>query len=398
MMADSNPQIDPREFRDTLGQFPTGVVIITAIVDTEAVGMVVGSFVSVSLDPPLVAFLPTRSSSTYAKLKRASRYCVNVLSVEQESTCRQFASKTPDKFAGVDWHLSSNDLPRLSDAVAWIEFEHTTTFEAGDHDIVMGRVIDLEINFAGSPLLFFQGGYGGFRSRSRVAPFAADLREQLQLADLARDVMDELSEDLDLECYAQAIVDGDLAIVAGAGATEGVRAQIGRRLPFVPPYGAVFMAHRPREEAIQVWSTHMRPSEHSQQQQREMLERVERRGWSLGLSAPNHDEVWSEVAELAEAAPTPHTERELTVKLDQLLPFYEPSHLDSDAKYDPRILAAPVFQDHRVCSRSRCSIFRAGSPGRNWCGGQIDCRPRLLRSHVGSRACKRCPQAGARIL
>ncbi|GAB2843953.1 flavin reductase family protein [Actinocorallia aurea] len=154
---------DARRFREVLGHYPTGVVVVTAIAEDGApTGMVVGSFTSVSLDPPLVAFLPSRTSASYAKLRTSSSFCVNVLASGQEDLCRTFASKVPDKFAEIGWTGAPSGSPVLDKALAWIDCDVAGTVPAGDHDIVLGAVRDLAVLDATAPLLFFQGGYGTF--------------------------------------------------------------------------------------------------------------------------------------------------------------------------------------------------------------------------------------------
>ncbi|HTK64424.1 MAG TPA: flavin reductase family protein [Pseudonocardia sp.] len=157
--------IDARHFRNVLGSYPTGVVVITAI-DTEGnpAGMAVGSFTSVSLDPPLVAFLPDKSSTSFPKIRTASSFCVNVLAADQEDVCRGFAMRGGDKFAGVDWKPTSSGAPRLEGVSAWIDCEFESVTEAGDHYIVLGRVRELEAPGDGLPLVFFQGTYGHFKA------------------------------------------------------------------------------------------------------------------------------------------------------------------------------------------------------------------------------------------
>lgn len=342
--------IDSNTFRETLGHFPTGVVVVTAIVDDEPLGMVVGSFTSVSLDPPLVAYLPARTSSSYARLGASDTFCVNVLAASQEALCRQFASRTGDKYAGVAWHRSELGSPILDEAVAWIDCTVDRVVEAGDHDIVIGAVHDLGVGTAGSPLLFFQGGYGGFSSRSLVAGFSADLREQLQVADLARQPMESLAQELGLSCYAQAVVDEDLVIVAGAGAGgDAVRTHIGRRMPFRPPYGALLCDDADLDAAVARWERHAGApvSEAVRDEHARMLRQARERGWSIGLVAPRHDEVWAEVAEFSAVPPTPELERRIGLLMEDLLPFYEPSALP-DGEVGVRLLGAPVRRDGQV--------------------------------------------------
>lgn len=148
------------DFRRILGHYPTGVCIITSIdADDVPLGMVVGSFTSVSLDPPLVGFLPMTSSESWRRIGATGRFCVNVLSARQEMLCRTFASRTPDKYEGVDYRLSPGGLPILDGAIAWIECSIHAEHEAGDHLIVLGAVRALDVDRPETPLLFFKGDY-----------------------------------------------------------------------------------------------------------------------------------------------------------------------------------------------------------------------------------------------
>ena len=124
--------------------------------------MAVSSFTSVSLEPPLVAFLPDKSSTSWPKIRDAGAFCVNILSAGQEGLCAQFARKGIDKFAGVAWRPAPSGAPILDGGMAWIDCELTQTFESGDHYIAIGRVLQLEAVEYGIPLVFFQGGYGHF--------------------------------------------------------------------------------------------------------------------------------------------------------------------------------------------------------------------------------------------
>lgn len=157
--------IDPKWFRDVLGRYPTGVCAITAMdPDGNVSGMAVGSFTSVSLNPPLVAFLPDRSSTSWPKIERAGKFCVNVLSDQQLDVCKRFASKAEDKFAGLSYQLSRNGSPIIDGVVAWVDCDLCSVQEAGDHYIVIGAVRELQAESDCSALLFYRGGYGGFAS------------------------------------------------------------------------------------------------------------------------------------------------------------------------------------------------------------------------------------------
>jgi 3-hydroxy-9,10-secoandrosta-1,3,5(10)-triene-9,17-dione monooxygenase reductase component len=163
MTIQVDPSIDSVTFRRVLGHYPTGVSVITSLDPTGApVGLVVGSFTSVSLKPPLVAFFPDKSSTSWPRIERAGRFCVNILAREQQDLCKRFAAKGNDKFAGLSYELSTAGSPVLKDIVAWIDCAVHAVYEAGDHFIVLGRVLELDIAKADEPLLFFRGGYGSF--------------------------------------------------------------------------------------------------------------------------------------------------------------------------------------------------------------------------------------------
>jgi len=163
--------IDNQTFRKILGHYPTGICAITAIVEGSAVAMVVGSFTSVSLDPPLVGFFPDRSSTSWPKIRAAGRFCVNVLGAHQMNLCRILATKSENKFASIAFRTSDNGSPILDDIVAWIDCDLHSVADAGDHYLALGHVKALAIVRAAPPLLFFQGGYGQF------SPLALDCLE-----------------------------------------------------------------------------------------------------------------------------------------------------------------------------------------------------------------------------
>jgi flavin reductase (DIM6/NTAB) family NADH-FMN oxidoreductase RutF/AcrR family transcriptional regulator len=158
-MTTSPTTFDSGRFRHVLGHFATGVAIITAKGPTGPVGMSVSSFTSVSLEPPLVAFLPDKSSTSWPVIRAAGAFCVNILSSGQERLCAQFARRGGEKFAGVSWQAAPSGAPVLEGVMAWIDCELTQTFESGDHYIAIGRVLQLDAAEMAAPLVFFQGGY-----------------------------------------------------------------------------------------------------------------------------------------------------------------------------------------------------------------------------------------------
>jgi 3-hydroxy-9,10-secoandrosta-1,3,5(10)-triene-9,17-dione monooxygenase reductase component len=161
--ASAAPSIDPAVYRRTLGTYPTGVVIIAGATSEGPVGVAIGSFTSVSLDPPLIGFLPGKSSTSWPKIESTGSFCVNILAADQLQVCRAFSSKDGTKFADVPWHTEATGSPVIDGVLSWIDCTIDTVAEAGDHWWVMGLVqaMDNPREDIG-PLQFFRGQYGDF--------------------------------------------------------------------------------------------------------------------------------------------------------------------------------------------------------------------------------------------
>ncbi|MGW4703188.1 flavin reductase family protein [Streptomyces sp. NPDC004285] len=160
---DERAPVDPGEFRRVLGHFASGVTIVTALDPDGPAGFACQSFASLSLDPPLVAFMVARTSTTWPRIAAAGTFCVNVLGAGQGPLCRSFAVSGADKFAGVDWTPAPvTGSPRLTGAPAWIDCAITAVHTGGDHLIVVGRVECLGAERESAPLLFHQGRFGSF--------------------------------------------------------------------------------------------------------------------------------------------------------------------------------------------------------------------------------------------
>jgi 3-hydroxy-9,10-secoandrosta-1,3,5(10)-triene-9,17-dione monooxygenase reductase component len=150
---------DSAYFRAVLGHVPTSVVVITGC-DTNAqpVGITIGSFASVSLDPPLVGFFPGLHSRSWAAIKESGKFCVNVLGADQEQLCWTFAKEGDDKFAGLTWSSSPMGQPLLDGVIASIDCVIESETVAGDHYFVLGRVVGLEhAPSADNAMVFFRG-------------------------------------------------------------------------------------------------------------------------------------------------------------------------------------------------------------------------------------------------
>ncbi|MYB28772.1 MAG: flavin reductase family protein [Acidimicrobiaceae bacterium] len=162
-MTGANDSIDGREFRRVLGHYPTGVTVVTATCPTGPEGLTIGSFTSVSLDPPLVSFCPGHDSDSWARMRDVGSFCVNVLSDEQAGMSTTFASKAEDKFRGVVTRVEATGAPVIEGCLAWIDCRVEAVHTTGDHDIVVGRVVALGAaggESASGPLVFFKGAYG----------------------------------------------------------------------------------------------------------------------------------------------------------------------------------------------------------------------------------------------
>jgi 3-hydroxy-9,10-secoandrosta-1,3,5(10)-triene-9,17-dione monooxygenase reductase component len=150
---------DDRRFRDVFGHFATGVTIITAMADVEPVGMAANSFTSLSLDPPLVLFCVAHSSTTWPRIEAVGKFAVNILGEEHEDLSRLFAQRGADRFGATPWHTGVSGSPVLDEAIAYVDCEFEAEYPGGDHKIIVGRVLDLDMREGARPLLFYRGTY-----------------------------------------------------------------------------------------------------------------------------------------------------------------------------------------------------------------------------------------------
>jgi flavin reductase (DIM6/NTAB) family NADH-FMN oxidoreductase RutF len=155
----SAPEIDPAQFRQLLGRFATGVTILTVVSpDGRPIGMTANSLSSVSLRPPLISVCVDREADMHGAILKTGEFVVNVLSSPQETLARRFSDEHDDRFDGVGYHLSPDGLILLDGALAHIECHRHAHYPAGDHTIVVGKVVGGATS-DGRPLLFYRGGY-----------------------------------------------------------------------------------------------------------------------------------------------------------------------------------------------------------------------------------------------
>ena len=154
--------VEPAEFRRVLGHFATGVSVLTAVRPGGPVGMTCNALTSVSLEPPLIAVCPAKSSETWPEIRAAGRFVVNLMNSDHQEAVLRFARKGGDRFAGIG-HEPGEYGPVLGDAVAWIECVLGAEHDAGDHTIALAQVERLEGREDLEPLVFFRGRYGTFK-------------------------------------------------------------------------------------------------------------------------------------------------------------------------------------------------------------------------------------------
>jgi flavin reductase (DIM6/NTAB) family NADH-FMN oxidoreductase RutF len=302
-MSGPSMPIAPDLFRLVLGHFPSGVAVVTAVSrDGHPVGLVVSSFTSVSLNPPLVAFFPAVTSKSWPEIEASGSFCINILSAEQESYSRQFGRSGGDKFAGLSWFASPSGAPVLEGSLAWIDCDVSRVDEVGDHFVVYGAVKDLQLQSGSAPLVYFRGGYGGFESASLVAGDPnGDLVVPLRLVDLGRPLLEAFAERSNTQVAVNALVGGQTVVLAVAGATAEDRASstfIGQRVRAVAPIGASFMAFEPAQR-VAAWMASA-PADQAENL-RARLEAIRRHGmafslegggikdWQDAMSAPTED-------------------------------------------------------------------------------------------------------------
>lgn len=345
-MIETTP-FDGRRFRDVLGHLPSGVVAITAVdSDGEPTGMVVGTFTSVSLDPPLVAFFVDQKSSSFPRMREAGVFCANILSARQEPICRALAARGGQKFAGIEWHPAKSGSPILEDAVAWVDCDIDSVSEAGDHFIVIGRVRDLAINTPTIPLLFFQGGFGGFAPGSLALDSREELFGTLRTVERVRAGMESLALELGADCFAHAVSGGNITVVAAAYAPQrsSTYPRVGFHIPLVPPWAEPFLAWAPAED-MTAWVEMLRQDARGRYDVDDVYSNileVRKTGWAFTVRTDVEDDAGTLEA-LVRYGYTPAIERELVDLIRTVGRHGDPNSLDELPAGAVRTLCAPVL-------------------------------------------------------
>lgn len=369
--------LDPRHYRDVMGHYPTGVAVVTGwSAEGEPIGMVVGSFASVSLDPPLVSFMPTIASGTYALMKDSPSLCINVLAHDQLDLCRSMAVPRPGKFDDVAWSHPDGGAPTLDGAVTHIQCHTSEVITAGDHYIVLCTVDAMDVHRPTTPLLFFQGGYGGFNIHGMRARGDAGLITALRLADRAQPAVEDLAHRLTCEAAVLVAVDDDeltTAVSAYGGDAEMTEA-LGARLPLIPPLGEAYVAFL-GPEAEEAWLRRaVTKDDAAITRHRQRLDTVRRDGYALALLEHPADENYTRLLEALEewtrAELTPARDRALRAIIDASQSAFMDNTIEDDRTYHVGSLVAPVMSpDGQVTLVLRLKQLPQGVPGstvRGW--------------------------------
>lgn len=349
-MSTQELTLDQGALRTVLGHYPTGVVIVTGIApDGEHLAMIVGTFTSVSLDPPLVAFLPMKTSKTFQRLRECASMCINVLTGDQEDLGRIIASRWENKLDGVDWFTSPAGSPVFRDSLAWLDVTLEQSIEAGDHWIALCRIDDLAVNNPSNPLIFFQGGYGRFVTPSLVARLDTEIIGAVREAVVARSEIERLAQEIGCECsLLTAINQDEFATVASAAAT-GLKAEpsLGVRMPIVPPIGDSIV-YALDEAARQRWLAKAKGVDEARLQVfRDRLRLLHEEGFGISyLPATGGDSAYDgmrqAVGTYAAGRLTPVVERAVREQITSSTVEYDVRAIEPGTVYDVGSIVVPV--------------------------------------------------------
>lgn len=341
--------VDPHVFREVMGHYPTGVVVVTGR-DTEGdiLAMVVGTFNSVSLDPPLVSFMPMMTSRTFAKMRECSSLCINILGGEQEDIVLTIAQRWENKLDGIEWFPSPSGDPVLSESIAWIDTTIWNTVEAGDHWIVLCRVNDMAVANPVSPLIFFQGGYGSFVSTSLMARMDHEILPAIHAAHGARAEVEALANSIGCEVSVFTAVSCDemATVLSATGVGVDREEGLAHRVPMVPPIGDSYVFSRPIEEQER-WVGKLREaSAEVKDMHRMRLEFVREHGYLLSFlpveGSAAYDEMRDATKRYEKGRLTPSQERNIRESIGRASVDYRVREVDEQQVYDVGSIVLPV--------------------------------------------------------
>lgn len=333
---------------EILGQYPTGVVIVTGIAgDGSPTGIVPPTFAPVSTQPPVISFTVAATSASFAQLRTGKSFCVNLIAADGERMCRAFAASEAngtDAFESVPWRPARTGAPILDGVLSWIECELQDVIEVGERLIVLGRVLAHGADRGFIPLLNFQEGYGRFVPGALAISRTEGLGHLPVLIDAARDHLDGLARELAAECTLLVASDGDLVFVATSNySNRSGPTRLGLRAPIVPPIGAVFVdgAGAPTRKE---WIERLPESSDTVlARAAEQLRLVRSRGWSISLlgNSPLED-IDAMVARYTEAETLSAQVAQQRAIVRERTATYELVEVEDKCVYDVLQVSVPV--------------------------------------------------------
>lgn len=340
MTTHQDVTIDPAIFREVLGNYPTGVAVVTAVPDDGIpVAMVVGTFSSVSLDPPLVSFMPRRESATFARLRNADHFTVSLLAHDQVDVSNEIARGNPDVFTARSWTVSDSGNPVVAGSLASIDCRYGDILDAGDHVIVLGAVTSLTVHRKEAPLVFFQGAYGGFMPVGRMSNSDYHLAESVAAVAQQAGVLSNLAESIGVEVSILRRIEQDMFVVGVTPA--GRRTRLGDRFPLYPPLGELFVAWD--EAASQRWVAQSRDPD-TQAVLRARLARARELGWATSFTnAYRSEEVEGALQQYSAGLLVPATQRAMEQVLARVGDYYGDEAIESGHSYPIHGVVVPLF-------------------------------------------------------
>lgn len=341
--------IDAQLFREVLGHYPTGVVVVTGRDPAgDVLAMVVGTFSSVSLEPALVSFMPMKTSRTFEAMQQCESLCINIVGGEQEDVVMTIARRWENKLDGLDWRESPSGDPILADSVAWVDTRLWSTVDAGDHWIVLCEVVDMAVTNPVSPLIFFQGGYGSFVCTSLMARMDHEILPAIHAAHGARPQVEALATSIGCEVSVLTAVSCDEMAVALSATGEDIDREHGlaRRVPMVPPIGDSYVFDQ-STDIQESWIGKLRNADDTVKQiHRERLAFMRRHGFAMSFLPPEGDAAYGEMRDATRRYEsgrlTPADERSIRESIANCAVDYRVRDLDDDEVYDIGSLVLPI--------------------------------------------------------
>lgn len=253
-MSDETAKDSMAWWRTVLGEFPTGVVLVTTTDPAgEPAAMIAGSFVAVSQDPPMVGFLPVEDSRTFHALNDTGTFSVSILGAEHEHLSRAFGSSAARQFDRAEWDRSADGNLRLRGALAWFDCSVAAAHEAGDHVMVLADVREFGVGDGGGglPLLFLRGGYGTFALPSEQFD-VTDLSRKLRIVSRLRAIISGLAEKHGVGVLLGALAGESVVVLAEAkgwsvGEDSHEHEEFGFNFPYAAPMSPALAAWAPAE-------------------------------------------------------------------------------------------------------------------------------------------------------